>query len=278
MNRLQTNSIALQLSVSQALLIVLTGLTGIFTPGFYAQESANWQAQSIGQDIIDCFLIVPVLVISAIYLKRKSENAFAVWGGINFYLSYTYAIFCFDVHFNMFFIVYCIILGMSFYSCLIFFYRMLKAGGKAVQPSGFNFIKLTAFYFICIAVLFYILWLSEIVPSVIHREVPSVLKETRLFTNPVHVIDLSIFLPGLIISGILLFKRKAPGYQLAPALLTFLVLMNITIGFLMLFMYYKGVEANPVLALFMGVLAIFSFFLLRLFLKNTEIKPTSPID
>ena len=42
-----------------------------------------------------------------------------------------------------------------------------------------------------------------------------------LFTNPVHVLDLSILLPALALSGVLLLRRRAAGFLLAPLLLGF---------------------------------------------------------
>src|SRR6185295_1303389 len=93
-------------------------------------------------------------------------------------------------------------------------------------------LKLTGIYFIALSAVFYFLWLSEIVPAVINNKVPSSLIEVGLFTNPVHVIDISIFLPGMFITGILVLREKPLGYLLAPALLSFFILMDITIGWL----------------------------------------------
>ena len=40
-----------------------------------------------------------------------------------------------------------------------------------------------------------------------------------LLTNPVHVLDIAVFLPAMLIAGILLLRRRAAGYVLAPLVL-----------------------------------------------------------
>jgi hypothetical protein len=264
---MKNGKIILQLTVLQALLILVAACAGIFIPEFYKKESLNWRVQSLGQDIIDACLIVPVLIFFAMGVWKKRQFAASVWGGVNLYLVYTYAIYCFDIHFNNLFLVYCITLGLSVYSLVLFFYEQIKLPGINV-PDRFFPVKLTAVYFIVISCLFYILWLGEIIPSVIQSESPAVLTETGLFTNPVHVIDLAIILPGIFLAGILLLKKKSLGYRMAPVLLTFVILIDITIGFLSVFMKKNGIESSSVLSIVMGVLAIFSLFLLRVFRIN----------
>lgn len=55
----------LVLSLPLALLVIGVSCVGLFTPEFYSRESMNWQAQSIGQDLMDLSVIIPVLLISA---------------------------------------------------------------------------------------------------------------------------------------------------------------------------------------------------------------------
>lgn len=91
-------------------------------PGFLFQETLNWQTQSIGQDMIDLFLMTPCLVITSILSCKKCNPAIMKWGGVVLYLTYTFAIYCFDIHFNKLFIIYCPALGFSFYSILYFLF------------------------------------------------------------------------------------------------------------------------------------------------------------
>src|ERR1019366_8796872 len=116
------------------------------------------------------------------------------------------------------------------------------------------------------------LWLSEIIPAIIQNTIPKSIVETGLFTNAVQVIDLSVFLPGIFITGISLLKRISFGLILVPIILTFFVLMDISIGTLAVVMKMKGVESNLVLTVIMGVLALLSLVLLIWYFKSIKTK------
>jgi len=256
------------LTLIQVLFILMASGSGLLVPEFYARESLNWQTQSIGQDIVDVFFIVPALVISLVGIRKNKRIALTIWAGINLYLIYTFLIYCFDVHFNSLFLVYCAILGLSIFSLAWYLYKLaVEVDTQIKVPGSFYPVKLTAVYFIGISCLFYFLWLSEIIPSVIHKQTPILLKETGLLTNPVYVIDLAILLPALFITGLLLFRKKLLGYRLTPSLLTFMFLMDCTIGFLSEYMKYKGIGSGSVVVIVMSVLALFTLILLVAFLK-----------
>jgi len=256
------------LSFVVAILVALTSYYGISTPGFYSSESLNWQAQSVGQDMVDLFLIVPVLVGSAILSYRNYQRAMLVWTGTMLYLVYTYVIFCFDVHFNSLFPVYCVILGLTFYLLIWFIYHQSK--NMTAEFSSKTPVKTTGIYFLFVSSVFYFLWLSEIMPSALSGTTPAILVETGLITNPVHVLDLAIILPGIFITGLWVLKKKQAGLLLAPAVLTFFVLMDITIAALMVIMKTKGLESNEYLVIVMISLAIFSIILLARIFQTTK--------
>ena len=60
-------------------LVTIVSLAGILIPNFYSGETANWRAQSIGQDIVDLFVIVPCLVITSVFAYRNNRKAMLVW-------------------------------------------------------------------------------------------------------------------------------------------------------------------------------------------------------
>ncbi len=249
------------LSVPLALTCIYTSYTGLFTVNFYIKEAFNWQVQSVGQDMIDLFLVVPVLLITALLARNGNKISLLLWAGTNLYLVYTFTIFCFDVHFNSLFIFYCINLGLSFYSLMYFIYLQAREP-NLVKPENNSWIRVTGLFFIIISALFYFLWLSEIIPAIIHHRIPQNIIDAGLFTNAVHVIDLAVFLPGLMITGITLLKKKSIGFTLAPICLLFFILMDITIGGLIVFMYQKGLETDLIVALVMAGLAVASAALL----------------
>ena len=261
--------ILLVLSLPLTVLIILSGLVGLQTPGFYAAESPNWQAQSIGQDMVNVFLIAPCLLIASIFVQRNNSNAKLVWAGTVLYLIYTFVIYCFDVHFNKLFFIYCLCLGLSFYAFVYFLFTHYNEY-RSMTIASKGFIRFTGSYFIVISLVFYFLWLAEIIPSVLQNTTPKTVTEAGLFTNAVHVIDLAVMLPAIFITGIFLIEKKTLGFILAPILLTFFVLMNLTIGMLMIMMKRKGLEADLFLSLIMGLLATTSLALLIGFLRRMK--------
>lgn len=66
---------------------------------------------------------------------------------------------------------------------------------------------------VTVGAAFSLLWLSEIVPPMLDGTVPDVVREARLRTNPVHVLDLALFLPAAILAGVLLLGRPAVGVR-----------------------------------------------------------------
>ena len=131
-------------------------------------------------------------------------------------------------------------------------------------------IKTVAVYFLLISALFYFLWLSEIVPAILNYDIPPGIIETGLFTNPVHVIDLSIVLPAFFLVAVFLITKNSIGILLAPCMLVFCILMDITIGWLIIVMKSRGVEANYFITILMGILALISIVLLIWYLKSVK--------
>ena len=130
--------------------------------------------------------------------------------------------------------------------------------------------KLISIFFITLSLFFYALWLMEIIPAVESGTLPSSLTDAGLTTNPVHVIDLAIFLPGVFITGVMLWRNKYTGLVLTPVILTFFVLMNITIGLINFFMVQRQLSESLMLTWIMGGLALVSFLALVWFV--TEFK------
>ena len=120
------NTIILALSFPLAILVIVASYSGLCIPDTYSQETVNWTVQAIGQDTINLFLITPFLMITSWLASKKNRIALLLWSGGIFYLIYTFVIYCFAVHFNQMFLVYCLILGLSFYSFLYFLCSHIK--------------------------------------------------------------------------------------------------------------------------------------------------------
>ncbi|MBN2542251.1 hypothetical protein JXI42_05250 [bacterium] len=257
----------LGLTIPLVILIAIVSVCGLFVPGTYSQETPNWTAQAIGQDAADLFMLTPFLLITAIFASRRSRTAMLLWSGAIFYTIYTFVIYCFAIHFNYLFLAYCFILGLAFY---LFIYFLLSNHREPVREwFGENLpVKTAGIYMIVIAGLFFLLWISQVIPAMISNAAPAEVQDIGTLTNPVHALDLSVVLPGFIITAILLLKKKPLGFLMTPTVLTFMVLMDITLAGLVIVMDMKGLETNPVMPVIMIIFAVVSGVILVSYLKT----------
>ncbi len=269
MGQTKANIVILILSLFLALLVIVVSSFGLFYRNIYSKETLNWVTQAFGQDLADLFIVTPLLIITSIISSRGNRAALMLWAGSLLYLAYTFAIYCFDLHFNSMFVFYCWIMGLSFYLFLYFLFISLK---EPKEEWGIKKIpvKSAGIFILVCGILFYILWLSGIIPAILKNTVPPETIEIGMPTNPVHVLDLSIILPGLILTSILLLKKKKIGIMITPVVLTFFVLMDITIGMLNFFLKMEGMAEDYSVSVIMSVLAVLSLVFLMRFVRNVK--------
>lgn len=247
--------------------VIISSLGGILLDDMYIRATANWQAQSIAQDIVDLFLGVPLLIYGAIsWQKGNRTSLFMLLGTLLFFL-YTFIIYAFDVHFNRFFLIYCLTLGLTFYT-LMYVVLTLK---RDELKNWFDVTKKATYatiFMYVVAFVFYFLWLSTIVPPMLSGEVPKELVEVGLPTNPVHIIDLVFFLPSLIIVANMMKKGKWQAYFAAASFMVFSVVMALSIAGLIIYMELKGVGAGYAVAVAMFALASASGVVYRKLVKG----------
>jgi hypothetical protein len=240
-----------------ALLIAIASILGILVEDIYSKEVAEYAAQGVGQDVINLFIVVPILLIAAVMIKKESKVWHFVWIGSMIYTVYSYAVYCFGVHFNALFLLYIAIFGLSFYLLIGLIITInpeqIKSWFDEKTP-----IKMISMFLFIVAGLFYLIWLKDIVPALIDAEVPELVKEYNLPTNPIHVLDLALALPGIMISSFLFRKKQALGYVLAPAFVVFIIVMAIAIGGIVAVTIYKGYEGDLILTVVFGLIAAIS--------------------
>jgi len=127
-------------------------------------------------------------------------------------------------------------------------------------------------FLIILSALFFILWMGQIIPPTFSGETPKSLIDIGMPVNPVHVLDLSIFLPGIFISALLLKRRNPLGYLFAPSLLIFSMIMAVSIAVLMIMLTIKGFENDIVLSIVFLIIALIGLFIFRGFIKSIEVK------
>ena len=82
----------------------------------------------MGQDIVDLFIVVPLLILSLVFVRKGKVNSYFIFSGILFYILYSFFIYSFGVHFNNLFLLYCLTLGTSLYTFIIMVVQLTKTG------------------------------------------------------------------------------------------------------------------------------------------------------
>ncbi|MGA8048054.1 MAG: hypothetical protein WCA30_17490 [Dermatophilaceae bacterium] len=250
-------------SLVLSVLVVVSSLAGLLDPRVYDQETENWTTQAWGQDLGN-LLAVAVLLAAALRYRGGSHRAGLVWLGTLMYLIYAFIVYAMAVHLNYLFLVYVAVLGLSAWA-VIFHVSDLRARTTA-YPHG-RPRTVAAGVLVATGVLFAALWLSELVPALLTDSVPASLTEAGLRVNPIHVIDLSVVLPGFIISGVAALKDREHGlFWLAPWLV-FSVLMGTSIVAAMLLMMASGAADALPPAVLVSILVLASLVALAGYLR-----------
>lgn len=220
-----------------AVLLAIVSLGGLLAPGMYVRESADWATQAVAQDWFDLAVAAPVIAGATLATSLGSRRAAVVLAGGLVFAAYTLAIYCFSIHFNAMFLVYCGAFGAALFGSATAV-RALVAEPPLDADHGPR--RLVAGTLIVLGVGFAMLWLGSIVPALLHGEVPAELRDTALPTNPVHVLDLSIVLPLHLIVGYAVWRRHRLGATFAAVLLGFGVLMAASIAALLGLQVVRG--------------------------------------
>jgi asparagine N-glycosylation enzyme membrane subunit Stt3 len=159
-----------------------------------------------------------------------------------------------------------IVLGLSFYTVVG---SLIEQDLISISKSFLSkHEKPASILLIIIGSLFGFLWLSEIIPALISASIPKSLINTGLWVNPIHVIDLAILLPAMIITGIFLTKKKSLGRLFAAPWLTFSTLMGSSIVANMIIELVNGNNNTIVPLIMIGIITISSAITLNLYFKK----------
>lgn len=218
----------LWLSIVAALLAVTGSLIALAVNRIYAPLTPVFLPQALAQDIANLFIVVPLWLVCVMLALRGSLRAYLLWLGVLIFTAYNYVIYTFSIPFGPLFLLWVAVLGMCVYAVIggigVIDHRAIAA--RFASPRA---VKVVAWVLIVTAILFGLLWLSEDVPALLAGSTPQSVTDMALPTNPVHILDLAFFLPAVIITGVLLLKRKPIAYTLAPAFIVFLILTGVPI-------------------------------------------------
>ena len=245
----------LWLTVPIALLLVLMSGIGLGVPDFYRGALA-WTIQAVAQDFFDLVVVLPVLIISAVFAYRGSLRGRLIWLGALSYIVYSMVIYTFALYFNALFLVYVAALGCSLWALIGGMASTDWHGikGRFVPDAP---VKVISTLLLIQVVLFYLTWLREDIPALLAGTIPATVLESGLPTNPVHVLDMAVMLPAIAFAAVALWRKQALGYGLAPVMLTNAIFQTLNITGIMIFSLRAGLPAaTELIAIFVALAAI----------------------
>ena len=211
------------LSAGAALLAIAGSLVGLLAAGpIYGRETSALSNAAAAQDLVNLVLVGPLLLVLAVRAYRGSLRSWMCWLGCLAFTVYNYAIYAFSIHFGPLFLVWIMVLGLSLFA-LIGGLTALDRSALTTRFTG-KPVRLPGWFLIVVAVLFALLWLSEIVPDLLAGRSATSATEWNIPTNPVHVLDLAFFLPAACLSGVMLLRHHWLGHGSAVGQLVWLEL------------------------------------------------------
>jgi hypothetical protein len=264
----RSKSAWLWLTAPIAVLLAVAAGGGLFVSGLY-HDNDNLVAQALGQDLVSLMVVLPALIASALLARRGSARAWLVWLGGLAYLVYSYVTYAFAIRFNTLFLVYVALLGCSSYALI----GGLAATDLASIQAHFTPrtpVRGVSLYLAAVAGLFYILWLSEIVPALLAGVIPQSVLDSGTPANVVHVVDMAWLLPALAITAIMLWRKRPLGYTLAGALLTHLLLLVLAILSMALFQVRQDQSEAVAGLMIFGALSAATLAMLLWYLRGLE--------
>ena len=243
----------LVLGLVSAGLAALASAVGLLVPGFYHREPDLLAPQLLGQDLVTLALAAPALVVSAWVAFRGSRRAAIATGGLLLYMAYTYATYAFGARFNALFPVYCAILGASAYGLFLLVPRLGErppsAGEWARMPR-----RSLAVLLYGVALVFALLWGSDLVPALLRGDAPAAALETQTPTSVVHVLDLAFLLPLGVLAATLLVRRRPWGVPLAGLFLVKALAISVAVLSMAAFVRLAGQPVNAPVAASMALM------------------------
>ncbi|HEY5005289.1 MAG TPA: hypothetical protein VII61_19170, partial [Ktedonobacteraceae bacterium] len=175
----------------------------------------------------------------------------------------------FDIHFNSLFLVYVAILGLSFYA-LVSSVIQMHFNDLQTSFSANPLARVVRVFFLLLGIVFCLLWLREDISALVTGVIPPSVTEANLPTNPVHILDLGFYLPAMLITTVLLWRKNLLGFLLAGPLLVFSVLMGTAILSIFLVTGSQGIATSVGIEAFFALIIVVSLVLSVLYIRAVE--------
>lgn len=215
----------------------------IYGRGIYRHMPADVAIQGIAQDFITLFIGIPLLLITLPGYRKKSARAHFLLSGTLGYFLVTYLFYTAMAMYNILFLAYAALLGLSFFALFL----TLKEFDPASVSRYFSHkapVKFTGCFLIFNSIIIALLWLSVVLPPLLNGTIyPDDLH--HFTTLIVQGFDLGLLLPISFIVGLMLMKNKATGYLFGTPYIIFLSILMTALTAKIIAMAVNGVNVVP---------------------------------
>ncbi len=236
----------------------------IYGHGIYRYDGADLVAQAVAQDVVTLLVGIPMLAIALVLYRRSSLRGKLLLAGTLAYFLYTYSSLTFGSAFNALFLVYVAIFSLSLYALIL---AMLAADLPSL-PAHFGDRlprKTIAVYLLLSAAFLIVAWLERIAPALMTGSAPAGLSSsTTLF---IQALDLGIIVPLMVLSAVLLLRRRPAGYLLTSVAILKFVTMGLAIVAMIIGQWLAGISMDAaevvIFPLITGVALYLAIVILR---------------
>jgi hypothetical protein len=219
---------AVLLSAIVAALMFGASVLGIVVDDLYREGA--WAREAFrGGDVVTLVLVVPVLITSMVLARRGSGRATVVWIGALAYAVYNYAYYVFGASFNDSFLIHIAIFSSSILALGLAISSLdVVATAEPLRQS--RLARWIGGFLTLVGVGQGGLWVFVIVRYAVTGEVLADIPVRG--QHVVFALDLSLLVPALVVSGVLLRRRTPIGYVAAGivSVMGSLVLLNLLLA------------------------------------------------
>jgi hypothetical protein len=236
--------------------------------GLYRYDTVSIVAQMQGNDVITLLIGLPLLAVSAwLALHGSLRGRLLMTGTLGFFL-YTYMSMSMLAAYNALFLVYVALFTLSLYafilSLLSFDLADLPRHFSPQLPRGW----IAGVLFAGGGFLF-LAWASRIVGPMLQGQLPALENTTTLV---IQTMDLSLIVPLMILSGVLLLRRSAWGYLLASVAVLKGLTMALAVSSMGINMILAGVPDSLVILIPFLILTLLNLVTAVLLLRNVDVR------
>lgn len=239
----------------------------IYGQGLYQYESVSMASQAKAQDIVTIFLGVPLLIISLFWARKGLIKGRLLLVGTLGYFLYAYASYSFLAMYNQFFLIYVVLLSVSFFAFTLTMLSFdLEKLGRHFKPK--TPVKFLGYFLIFLSVTITLMWLGRIINPLISGIIPAELGHYT--TLVIQALDLAFVVPAAMLAGLLVLRKKPFGYLLASVVIIKGITMLTAISAMIIGMISAGAHVATMEVIIFPLFNIITIYTMFILLKNVE--------